>query len=244
MHNWRLWRSKLVLVILAFGGPAAAQQITGSPGSPSATTTIDGAQIPPPPQPFGGKIEPEASKSTPYWPARVVPPKGAPNVLLIITDDAGYGVSSTFGGVIPTPALDRIARGRLALHELQLDRAVLADARRADHGPQPSLGRLRRDRRAGHRLSRLQQRHHQGQGDDRARSCKDNGYRTSWFGKNHNTPEYQASQAGPFDQWPTGMGFEYFYGFMGGDTNQWEPGNLVRNTTPDLSVCRASPAGT
>ena len=64
------------------------------------------------------------------------------------------------------------------------------------------------------------------------RILKDNGYHTAWFGKNHNTPEYQASQAGPFDQWPTGMGFEYFYGFMGGDTNQWEPGNLVRNTTP------------
>ena len=64
------------------------------------------------------------------------------------------------------------------------------------------------------------------------RILSDNGYHTAWFGKNHNTPEYQASQAGPFDQWPTGMGFEYFYGFMGGDTNQWEPGNLVRNTTP------------
>ena len=60
----------------------------------------------------------------------------------------------------------------------------------------------------------------------------ENGYRTSWFGKNHNTPSYQASQAGPFDQWPTGMGFEYFYGFMGGDASQWTPGTLVRNTTP------------
>jgi len=60
---------------------------------------------------------------------------------------------------------------------------------------------------------------------------KDNGYRTSWFGKNHNTPSFQASSIGPFDQWPTGMGFEYFYGFMGGDTNQWEPANLARNTT-------------
>jgi arylsulfatase A-like enzyme len=58
----------------------------------------------------------------------------------------------------------------------------------------------------------------------------DNGYATAWFGKDHNTPEFQASQAGPFDQWPIGMGFEYFYGFVGGDTNQWEP-NLFRNTT-------------
>jgi arylsulfatase len=61
---------------------------------------------------------------------------------------------------------------------------------------------------------------------------KDNGYATSWFGKNHNTPSFQISQAGPFDQWPIGMGFDYFYGFMGGETNQWQPGNLMRNTTP------------
>ena len=59
---------------------------------------------------------------------------------------------------------------------------------------------------------------------------KDHGYWTSWFGKDHNTPEFQVSQAGPFDQWPTGMGFDYFYGFVGGDANQWQP-NLFRNTT-------------
>ena len=58
---------------------------------------------------------------------------------------------------------------------------------------------------------------------------KDNGYWTAWFGKDHNTPDFQASQAGPFDQWPTGMGFDYFYGFVGGDANQWQP-NLFRNT--------------
>ena len=92
---------------------AGAQQINGVPGSPSATTTIPGDQLPAPPQKFGGKIEREATKSKPYWPARIVPPKGAPNVLLIITDDSGYGVPSTFGGVIPTPALDRIAKDGL-----------------------------------------------------------------------------------------------------------------------------------
>ena len=62
------------------------------------------------------------------------------------------------------------------------------------------------------------------------RMLKDNGYSTAWFGKDHNVPAFQASQRGPFDQWPTGMGFEYFYGFVGGDTNQWQP-NLFRNTT-------------
>ena len=66
---------------------ALAQQITGTPGSPSATTTIEGNQLPPPPPKFEGKIERNAAQSTPYWPMRVVPPKGAPNVLLIMTDD-------------------------------------------------------------------------------------------------------------------------------------------------------------
>jgi arylsulfatase len=90
-------------------GPALAQQTTGVPGAPSATTTIDGRYLPNPPAPFGGEINLDAKESKPYWPPTVVPPKGAPNVLLIMTDDAGYGVSGTFGGVIPTPALDRIA---------------------------------------------------------------------------------------------------------------------------------------
>jgi quinol monooxygenase YgiN len=90
--------------------PVQGQEISGTPGSPDATTTIDGKQLPPPPDTaFGGKIERNAIDSTPYWPPRVAPPKGAPNILLIITDDAGYGVTSTFGGVIPTPAMDRIA---------------------------------------------------------------------------------------------------------------------------------------
>ena len=98
-----------LLVVL----PAAAQQITGTPGSADATVTIDGKQLPPPPMPFGGVIKETATDSKPWWPPRVVPPKGAPNVLLIMTDDQGYGVSGTFGGVIPTPALDRIAKAGL-----------------------------------------------------------------------------------------------------------------------------------
>jgi hypothetical protein len=73
----------------------AGQQIEGTPGSPSATTTINGEQLPPPPTPFGGRIERNASQATAYWPARVVPPKGAPNILLILTDDTGFGVTTT-----------------------------------------------------------------------------------------------------------------------------------------------------
>ena len=70
----------------------------------------------------------------------------------------------------------------------------------------------------------------------------DNGYATSWFGKDHNTPAFAASQVGPFDQWPIGMGFEYFYGFVGGDANQWQP-NLFRNTTQIYPFQDKPPAG-
>jgi len=86
-----------------------AQQVTGVPGSPGATTTIDGKYLSPLPPKFGGEINLQASQSKQYWTARVVPPQGAPNILLIMTDDQGYGVSGTFGGVIPVPAMDRIA---------------------------------------------------------------------------------------------------------------------------------------
>jgi arylsulfatase len=103
----------LVLSTLALASvtfiPATAQQTTGVPGSPNATTTIDGKYLPPQPPKFGGEINLQADQSKPYWPPQVVPPKDAPNVLLIMTDDQGYGVSGTFGGVIPTPAMDRIA---------------------------------------------------------------------------------------------------------------------------------------
>ena len=124
--------------------------------------------MPAPPQKFGGKIEPTTKGSKPYWPARIVPPKGAPNVLLIMTDDAGYGIPSTFGGVIPTPALDRIARERAALHELPLNRTLFADARGPHHGAQPPLGRLRCHLGAGDRISGIRQHHHHGQGDGRS----------------------------------------------------------------------------
>src|SRR6478609_9515451 len=82
-----------------FGGGGAAHNITGTPGTPGATMTLDGKQLPPEPPKFGGVINETAKDSKPYWPPSVAPPKGAPNVLLIMTDDQGYGVSGTFGGV-------------------------------------------------------------------------------------------------------------------------------------------------
>ena len=102
-----------LLVGTALASVASAQTM-GVPGSPSATSTIDGRQIPPPPAAFGGTINLDALDSKPYWQPQVVPPKGVPNILLIITDDVGFAAPSTFGGVIPTPTLDRIAN--MGLH--------------------------------------------------------------------------------------------------------------------------------
>ena len=216
--------------VLAFAGPAAAQQITGTPGAPNSTTTIDGHVLPPPPQKFGGEIQLNAAQSKPYWPMRVVPPKGAPNILLILTDDVGFAAPSTFGGVIPTPALDRIAAD--GLRYTNFHTTSLCSPTRA------ALITGRNHHSVGFGVVSEAASGYPGYnsviGKDNAtigRILRENGYRTSWFGKDHNTPTYQASQAGPFDQWPTGMGFEYFYGFVGGDTSQWEP-NLFRNTTP------------
>ncbi len=106
----------IVLCAAAFTFPSSsciAQQVTGELGSPNATTTIPGNQLPSPDPNFGGVIKEKASESTPWWPPRIVPPKGAPNILLIMTDDEGFGAPSTFGGVIETPALDRIAKNGL-----------------------------------------------------------------------------------------------------------------------------------
>jgi arylsulfatase len=217
----------LALVALALG-PAAAQQ-GGPPGSPSATITIPGNQLPAPPQKFGGVIKDTAPQSKPYWPARIVPPKGAPNVLLIMTDDSGFGVPSTFGGVIPTPALDRVAQA--GLRYTNFNSTSLCSPTRA------ALITGRNHHSVGFGVIAEQATGFPGYDSfipkNKAtigRILKDNGYRTSWFGKDHNTPAFQASQDGPFDQWPIGMGFDYFYGFVGGDANQWEP-NLFRNTT-------------
>ena len=197
-------------------------KLTGAPGSPSATTTLDGKQLPPLPPKFGGVIKDSATDSTPWWAPRVVPPQGAPNVLLIMTDDMGYGVSSTFGGVIPTPAIDRVAKAGLRythFHSTALcspTRAALITGRNHHSVGYGVIGELS----TGY------------PGYDSVISpekatigtiLRDNGYATSWYGKNHNTPTFQYSLAGPFDQWPSGMGFDYFYGFMGGETDQWTP---------------------
>jgi arylsulfatase len=224
-------------IVLALGGSfrfsvaaqAQAIQTTGTPCSPSATTTVDGRYLPNQPAPFGGIINLDAKNSKPCWPAQVVPPKGAPNVLLIMTDDQGYGITSTFGGVIPTPTMDRLAK--MGLRYTQFHSTALCSPTRA------ALITGRNHHSVGFGVISEQATGYPGYNSiitlnngTIGEILKENGYATSWFGKNHNTPDYLYSTAGPFDQWPVGMGFEYFYGFMGGETDQWTP-FLFRNTT-------------
>ncbi|MGZ4973667.1 MAG: sulfatase-like hydrolase/transferase, partial [Limisphaerales bacterium] len=161
-----------------------AQQVSGTAGSPSATTTISGKQLPAPDPKFGGVINDTAVKSKPWWAPRVVPPKTAPNILLIMTDDSGFGVPSTFGGVIPTPALERLAKSGLRYNNIH-STALCSPTRAA-------LITGRNHHSAGFGVVSEQSTGFPGYNSiiakDKAtigRILLDNGYATSWFGKDH-----------------------------------------------------------
>src|SRR5580693_4223166 len=181
-----------LIFLLAAVAPAAAQEVTGTPGSASATTSIDGKQLPAPPPKFGGVIKETLEGSKPWWPPRIVPPKGAPNVLLIMTDDQGYGVPGTFGGIIPTPALDRIAKA--GLRYIEFNSTALCSPTRA------ALITGRNHHSSGFgvitEISTGYPVYDSIIGSDQVtigEILKENGYATSWFGKNHNTPSFQYS---------------------------------------------------
>jgi len=181
-------------------------------------------------QPFKGKIGRLAKDSTPDFPKGVEAPKGAPNVLLIMTDDVGFGASSTFGGPIQTPNFQRLADAGLRYtmyHTTALcspTRASLITGRNHHSVASGNITEFATGYPGYHSLV------------PKSAGCvgqvlRENGFNTSWFGKMHNVPDWMSSQAGPFDLWPTGLGFEYFYGFLGGDSDQWHPA-LYENTTP------------
>ena len=207
----------------------SAIETTGVPGSPSATTTIDGKQLPVPDPKFGGVIKDNAAQSKAWWAPRIVPPKQCAECAANYDRRRGLCFAEHVWRGDTNTSTGPHRQGRPALHKLPFDGAVLADARALITG--------RNHQSAGFGVVSEQSTGFPGYnsviGKDKAtigRILKDNGFATSWFGKDHNTPTFEASQVGPFDQWPIGMGFEYFYGFVGGDTSQWEP-NLFRNTT-------------
>src|ERR1700756_3844375 len=171
--------------LLALGyGSASARQVTGGLGSPGATTTLDGKQLPPSPPTFGGVIKEKASESTAWWAPRVVPPKGAPNVLLIMTDDQGFGAPSTFGGVIPTPTMDRIAAQGLRytnFHSTALcspTRAAIITGRNHHSAGFGVVGEAATVFPGYDSIIPIE------------KGTIGTGYATSWFGKDHNTPSY------------------------------------------------------
>ena len=231
MKTKKLLPSLLIsaLMFLLAAVPVMAQQVTGVLGSPSATDTISGKQLPPPDPKFGGVIKDDALSRKPGGRRASCRPSRRPTSCSSSPMTPGFGVPSTFGGVIPTPTMDRVAKNGLRYNNIH-STALCSPTRAA-------LITGRNHHSAGFGVISEQATGFPGYNSiiakDKAtigRILLDNGYATSWFGKDHNTPAFAASQVGPFDQWPTGMGFEYFYGFVGGDANQWQP-NLFRNTT-------------
>ena len=186
--------------------------------------------LPRPEPPFQGKIGRTVKESVKDFPKEVSPPKGAPNVLVIMTDDVGFAASSTFGGPIPTTTMDRLAKSGLRYNNFHTTalcsptRAALLTGR---NHHSVATGIIMELGTGFPGYNSLQPK----SAGTFAEILKQNGYNTAWYGKNHNVPDWRTSQAGPFDLWPTGLGFEYFYGFIGGDTNQWSPA-IVENIKP------------
>src|SRR6202162_3117249 len=186
--------------------------------------------LPRPEAPFGGYIARKVQDSIKDFPKEVRAPEGAPNILLILTDDVGFGATNTFGGPIPTPTFDRLAAN--GLRYTQFHTTALCSPTRA------ALLSGRNHHSANTGIIMEGATGFPGYNSLMSKSCgtfaevlNQNGYNPAWYGKNHNIPDWHSSQAGPFDLWPTGLGFEYFYGFIGGDTSQWAPA-IFENIKP------------
>lgn len=169
------------------------------------------------------------TNSSRAWPTRPRPKDGAPNILVFLTDDVGYGACSTFGGPIHTPALDALAAQGLRF--TQFNTTAMCSPTRAAllTGRNPhrvSMGRVTARPSSYDGYTSVIPKSAGTMPDILRRA----GYNTAMFGKWHITPEWEITPQGPFDRWPTGMGFEYFYGFLGFDTNMWAP-DLVENTS-------------
>jgi arylsulfatase len=193
--------------------------------------------LPPPEAPFDGIIGRTYKDSKPSKIPVVKAPEGAPNVLVVLIDDCGFGQWSTFGGQIPTPNLDKLAKRGLKYtryHTTALcspTRAALLTGRNhhsAATGTVTELGTS-----------------FPGYTGQIPQSCamvseivRQNGYSTAFFGKNHNVADWETSISGPFDRWPNRQGFDHFYGFIGGEANQWQPALYDGATPVEMEVPR------
>jgi len=217
-------RSKTTLVLFFVGAAALAQEKAKSDAAPPVTPSPRTPSVLPQPDfHFPGKVgRTYLDSDPPQFPQPVQAPKGAPNVVLILIDDAGFGQFRTFGGLVPSPTMDRLAAEGLRYNRFHTTalcsptRAALITGRNHHSAASGVIGEAATGydgyttilpRSAGTIGEVLRQ----------------NGYMTAWIGKNHNTPTWEASAAGPFDRWANGLGFDYFYGFNGGDMNHWNP---------------------
>ncbi|OYY74068.1 MAG: arylsulfatase [Gammaproteobacteria bacterium 28-57-27] len=198
---------------LAFASMASAQ--TGS--APLERSVLP---IPDPARPVYTEID--ARKVTPPPRAQVQPPAGAPNVVIVLIDDLGFGATSTFGGPIPAAALEREAEDGLRynnFHTTALSSPTRAALKSGRNHHQVNMGFITE--------LATSMPGNTGQIPNEtaplAEMLRLNGYATAAFGKWHETAVWEASEAGPFDRWPTRQGFDKFYGFIGGETNQWAP---------------------
>ena len=190
---------------------------------PSFPLKIDRNHLPEPEWGFPNvKIENYAVDSTPDFPPMKEAPPGAPNILLVLLDDVGFGWPSVYGGLVRMPTAERIARR--GLHYNQFHTTALCSPTRA------ALLTGRNHHRWRHGVIQEMATGYPGYCGIIPKSCatiaemlQQNGYATAWLGKNHNVPDNQTSAAGPFDNWPTYQGFDYFYGFIGGETDQFYP---------------------
>jgi len=191
--------------------------------------------LPRPEPKFQGTIGTTYKDSTPDKIPIITAPTGAPNVLFIMIDDAGFGDWSTFGGQIPTPNLDSLAKAGLSY--TQFHTTALCSPTRA------ALLTGRNHHSAGTGVITEIGSGYPGYSGQIPKSeamisemLRQNGYSTAFFGKNHNIPDWETSVSGPFDRWPTMQGFDHFYGFVGGEANQWQPALYGGNTPVEMEV--------
>ena len=230
----RLWIGAMFCVAIACGG--GSRSATTTTAEQTTTPAEDGTgesrrlHLPIAQAPFGGRVAERVQDSETDFPQAVTAPEDAPNILLIMTDDVGFGAASAFGGPIPTPTMERVANAGIRYNRFHTTalcsptRAALITGRN-HHSVATGVimeagtgfpGYTTLVPRSAATIGKILQY---------------NGYNTAWYGKNHNVPDWQSSLAGPYDLWPTGLGFEHFYGFIGGDTNQWSPA-LFDGTRP------------
>ena len=221
MNDFRSCRCLRILVLAGLVVPLG--QVSGQAQQSSPPAPADGSVLPFPPVPSASVAGPTLQESTMKWrkePERLKP--GAPNVLIVLIDDVGFGVPDTFGGEVHTPTLTRLRDAGIcynAFHTTSIcspTRAALLTGRNHHRVGNGTIAERASDfdgytgiiPKTSATLPEVL--HHYG-------------YKSAAFGKWHNTPANQTTAMGPFDRWPTGHGFDYFYGFLAGETSQWEP---------------------